>query len=289
MRRHPLGYLEPVEKPTPEALRTYYAERYFQLGMGNYRSSYTPKELRFIESKISQKRARLEDLRGSAAGRFLDVGCGEGFALAHFQRAGWQCEGLDYTLAGVNAINPNCKDLVVAGDLNGLINERLQSSQLYDVVWLANVLEHVLDPPALLRNLRLLLSPGGIAVVTVPNDFSPLQQELLDTGLVLHPYWIALPDHLAYFDKTSLIATSEATGWRCLDVLAEFPIEWFLFNSKSNYVGDRSRGGDAHSARIALEDLLNRQPITKVNAFYSALADVGMGRDLTAFLMPDAC
>ena len=128
-----------------------------------------------------------------------------------------------------------------------------------------------------------------MAVVTVPNDFSPLQQELLNTGLVQYPYWIARADHLANFDKSSLMATSEATGWCCLDVLAKFPIESFLFNSMYNYVCDRPRGCEAHRARIALEDLLSRQSIAKVNAFYGALEDVGMGRDLTAFLIPDAC
>jgi hypothetical protein len=48
MRRHALGHFEPVEKPTAEALRTYYAERYFQHGMGNYRASYPDDELRYI-------------------------------------------------------------------------------------------------------------------------------------------------------------------------------------------------------------------------------------------------
>lgn len=288
MRRHPLGYLEPLEKPTADELRDYYAERYFQQGKGNYRASYPPEELRYIEAKLRQKRQRLEDLRGPTPGRLLDVGCGEGFALAHFQRAGWQVEGLDYSEAGVSAMNPSCRSCVTVGDVNVLLEERLQSPVRYDAVWLTNVLEHVVDPPALLRRLRALLVPGGLAVVTVPNDFSALQQHLLDAGVVAQPYWIALPDHLAYFDRASLVATSEATGWRCLDVLAEFPIDWFLLHVGSNYVRDRSLGGDAHRARITLENLLDQQPTAALNAFYSAMASVGMGRDLTAFLSPDA-
>ena len=287
MRQHPLGYLEPLEKPTADELRDYYAERYYQQGKGNYRASYPLEELRYIEAKLRQKRQRLEEMRGPAPGRLLDVGCGEGFALAHFQRAGWKVEGLDYSEAGVNAMNPNCRPCVTVGDINVLLEERLESSVRYDAVWLTHVLEHVIEPLALLRRLRALLVPGGLAVVTVPNDFSALQQHLLNTGLVAQPYWIALPDHLAYFDHASLVATSEAAGWRCLDVLADFPIDWFLLHAGSNYVRDRSLGGGANQARITLENLLDQQPIAALNAFYSAMASVGIGRNLTAFLTPD--
>ncbi len=286
MRKHPFGYLEPVEKPTAESLRAYYAEKYFQLSMGNYRASYSADELRYFEAKLKQKRKRLEDLRGSAPGRLLDVGCGEGFALAHFERLGWQVEGLDYSLDGVSTMNSHVKAFVTTGDVNVLLEDRLQSSLRYDAVWLTNVLEHVLDPSQLLDRLRRIVAPGGLAVVTVPNDFSLFQQHLLNSGIVRQPYWIALPDHLAYFDKDSLVATSEATGWRCLDVLSEFPIEWYLLHSGSNYVRDRALGAEAHRARIAIENLLDRQPTAKVNAFYRAMADVGMGRNLVAFLTP---
>ncbi len=101
-----------------------------------------------------------------------------------------------------------------------------------------------------------------------------------------HPYWIALPDHLAYFYKDSLVAISEATDWRCIDVLADFPIDWYLLQSGPNYVRDRALGGEAHLARIALENLLDQQPTGELRAFYKAMADVGMGQDITAYLTP---
>ena len=129
MQRHAFGYLEPVEKPTAEVLCSYYAERYFQLGRGNYRASYPENDMSYIEAKLRQKRLYLEDLRGSAPGLILDVGCEEGFALAHFERAGWQVEGLGYSLAGVNAMNPHCGEFVTTGDVNTLLEDQLQSSR----------------------------------------------------------------------------------------------------------------------------------------------------------------
>ncbi len=287
MQKHAFGYLEPVKKPTAEALQSYYAEQYFQLGLGSYRTTYSDEELLYIETKIRQKRLCIEHLRGRRHGVLLDVGCGEGFSLSHFERSGWQVHGLDYSLAGVKTMNPHCERFVSTGDVSNLLEERLQSSLRYDAVLLTNVLEHVIDPPELLRSLRSLLAPGGIAVVTVPNDFSALQQYLLDKGLVRDPYWIALPDHLAYFTKDSLVATCEATGWHCLDVLADFPIDWYLLHSGSNYIRNKALGREAHRARIALENLLDQHSFIKLRAFYSAMAEVGMGRDITAYLTSD--
>ncbi|MBM5800119.1 MAG: class I SAM-dependent methyltransferase [Cyanobacteria bacterium K_DeepCast_35m_m2_023] len=284
MKKHAFGYFEPIKKPTIESLQSFYAEQYFQLSLGGYRAIYSDEELLYIETKIRQKRLFIEDLLGRRHGVLLDVGCGEGFSLSHFQRSGWSVDGLDYSLAGVKAMNPHCERFVSTGDVSTLLEERLQSSLRYDAVLLTNVLEHVIDPPELLRRLRCLLVPGGIAVVTVPNDFSALQQHLLDNGSVSGPYWIALPDHLAYFNKDSLVATCEATGWHCIDVLADFPIDWYLLHSGSNYIRDRGLGREAHGARIAIENLLGQHSFQKLRAFYSAMADVGMGRDITAYL-----
>jgi len=82
---------------------------------------------------------------------------------------------------------------------------------------------------ALLGNLRSLLSPNGTAVVTVLSNFSPLQQEL--------------PDNLAYFDTSCLMASCEARGWNCLEMLAKFPVDWLLLKSESNDVVKRRGGG----------------------------------------------
>ena len=92
-------------------------------------------------------------------------------------------------------------------------------------------------------------------------------------------------DHLAYFDKDSLVATCEVSGFSC-NCFADFPIEWYLLHKGSNYILDRSLGSEAHKARIQIENLLDQLPYSKLKNFYSALADVGMGRDITAYLSP---
>jgi SAM-dependent methyltransferase len=158
--------------------------------------------------------------------------------------------------------------------------------QTHDLVWLGNVLEHVLDPVGLLEALRRLLAPGGILVVTVPNDGSPYQEDLFEAGLIDRRFWIAIPDHMSYFDAGSLRSTAQATGWDTLDILGDFPIDLSLSHPGSNYVMDRVRGPSAHAARLRMEALVGRAGPEAANRFYSALADVGLGRNITAFRRP---
>jgi hypothetical protein len=73
-------------------------------------------------------------------------------------------------------------------------------------------------------------------------------------------------------------------GWDCVEMLGDFPVDWFLFHPGSNYVRDKSAGKAAHRARVQIENLINEQPIEDVIRFWSAAGKLGIGRDITAFL-----
>jgi 2-polyprenyl-3-methyl-5-hydroxy-6-metoxy-1,4-benzoquinol methylase len=288
LRYHELGFLEIANPPSPETLKAYYAERYYQTEQGSYQKTYSDEERTFINLKIVQKASLVDRLRGkNIPGSFLDVGCGEGFALAWFAAAGWSVEGIDYSIAGLESMNPDFISHVECGDLFEILERRISGGERHDIVWLTNVLEHVINPVNLLKSFRHLVAPDGILVVTVPNDGSTYQEFLLDNGYIPHRFWIAIPDHLAYFTYESLARTAEATGWKCREIIGDFPIDFFLLHSGSNYVRDRANGPLAHQARIELELMLsNNNSQDTINEFYRSLARVGLGRDLTAFLSP---
>lgn len=289
LRRNELGFLEVVSRPSEEELSEYYSRVYYQQEKGNYRQRYSIEELEVIGIRIAHRRDRaLELLNSSVPGRLLDVGCGEGFVMAGFAAKGWAVAGIDHSRAGVEAMNPDFADVVEHGDLFALLRKRIDESERHDVIWLGNVLEHVLDPVGLLHSLRNLVAPGGVLVVTVPNDGNLYHEDLMSRGAISERFWIAIPDHLSYFTIESLRQTVEMTGWDCLDVLADFPIDLFLAHEGSNYVRDRSLGPGAHSARLQLERLIGMAGAVASNRFYSALANVGLGRNITAFLRPKA-
>jgi SAM-dependent methyltransferase len=160
------------------------------------------------------------------------------------------------------------------GDLFGLLGQQISHQRQYDLVWLSNVLEHVPDPVGLLTSLRRLVGINGTLVVTVPNDGSAYQERLLNDGDIPERFWIAIPDHLAYFSYESLVNVAHATGWTPHDVIADFPIDWFLLHPGSNYVRDRTQGPAAHQARVRMELMMGGRPAELVNQFYSAPARV---------------
>lgn len=218
---------------------------------------------------------------------FLDVGCGEGWALDYFQRQGWDVLGLDFSSFSLEQFHPGLRGRLRPGDLYDGLQELIAEGRQFDVLWLDNVLEHVLDPAELLRRCRRLIRPGGVLLVDVPNDFSPLQQHLLAVGHIDHPFWVALPDHLSYFGAEGLRNLAGATDWRTARLLGDQPIDLNLFNPATNYVLDRSLGKAAHQARLEQDNfLLRTASLPAVAAYYEALADVGLGRSIVAFLQP---
>jgi len=206
--------------------------------------------------------------------------------LAHFASIGWEVQGVDFSLAGVTAMNPAMVDHVVQGDIFAILETRIANGETYDLVWLGHVLEHVLDPIGMLRSLRRLVTADGALVVTVPNDGSNYQEGLYIDGLIDRRFWIAIPDHLSYFTADSLRASASAAGWSTMDILGSFPIDLYLAHPASNYVQNRDLGAAAHRARLRFEALLGAHGDEAANRLYAALAEVGLGRDLTAFLRP---
>ncbi len=286
--KHPLGYWEIEDKPTTDELQKYYAQKYYQEGKGSYELAYSQEELSYFNAKLEQRLAVLQRHLQPVEGKFrlLDVGCGEGYALAFFRKQGWSVSGIDFSSAGVASKNPGCLDALVTGDIFALLNTEIAAGKTYDVVWLQNVLEHVLDPLDLLKSLRSLVAQRGVAVVTVPNDCSITQRAALAAEHIDHAFWVAPPDHLTYFDSQSLANTANQTGWQCVEMLGDFPVDWFLFHPGSNYIRDRSVGKEAHKARVQIENFINEQPIDDVIQFWSSVAKLGLGRDITAFLTP---
>lgn len=281
-----LGFYTLCDKPTQAELDDYYAQKYFQqLKSKTYSVSYSDQELNLFAQKLEQRYAAICEQRDTTAyERFLDVGCGEGFALSFFEQRGYQVKGLDYSSAGIKQHHPELLDKLVEGDVFKSLQNELELKNKYEIIWLQNVLEHVLEPVDLLEDLKGLLSKNGVLVITVPNDFSELQTYALNNSYVDSEYWVAIPDHISYFNTLNINEIIEKTGWKMLDKLADFPIDWFIFNNHSNYIKNKSVGKEGHFARLTIESLISKNGSDKANAFYRSLADLGMGRNTTVIV-----
>jgi len=109
-------------------LQKYYANKYYQEANGSYELEYTQDELNYFKAKLEQRMAVLKKCLPASNGeikRMLDVGCGEGYALAFFREQGWIVKGIDFSSAGVDSKNPACGDVLETGDVFDLLNAEI--------------------------------------------------------------------------------------------------------------------------------------------------------------------
>src|SRR5437588_4841337 len=100
--------------------------------------------------------------------------------------------------------NPDLAERVAFGDAFEALDRLIDEGAGVDVCVMEHVLEHVLDPEALLARLPRVLAPGGVVAITVPNDFSAVQLEARALGHIDRDFWVAPAQHLNYFNAQSL-------------------------------------------------------------------------------------
>jgi len=104
--------------------------------------------------------AALDRLSVLAPGRhgLLDIGCGNGFVLDIALDRGWrEVRGVEPSADAIARADPRVRDLIVAD----VMRPGLLAAASFDAVTLFQVLDHMPDPTALLRECHSILRPGG--------------------------------------------------------------------------------------------------------------------------------
>lgn len=280
---HKIVSVDPM--PTEQELTEYYSKKYYQESDGKkttYDAVYTLDELEYkrLESRMTLQGVK-ENLGRIKDPVVLELGCGEGFLVQEAVEQGYDMTGIDFSSFGVEKWNPSVLKNCSFGNVYHFMDKALESEKKYDVCILRNVLEHVIDPVALLKQIFDVLSDDGIALITVPNDYSDLQHLAMDKKLIDREFWFAPPDHLHYFNTKNIIPFFEENGFSVIDMFSSFPVDFFLFHSGSNYIADRTKGKEAHFARITIDLLIAKEGMDRFLNLYRAMADCGIGRDFT--------
>ena len=149
--------------------------------------------------RYSMRRARVLNLVGAGTGRFLDIGCGPGGLLVDLAQMGWRAEGLEssaFALEVGRLILANNSGIVLHGEPEN--NWRGK----FDCISALEVLEHIDDDAAALRDWAEWLKPGGMAVLAVP-----AHQWMWNAGDLR-------AGHFRRYSRKHLIAVVEAAGLR---------------------------------------------------------------------------
>jgi 2-polyprenyl-3-methyl-5-hydroxy-6-metoxy-1,4-benzoquinol methylase len=281
VKKNNYGFYEVIDKPCESELKNYYNQKYYQEERSTYRSSYSTDEIKYIFNKIEQKYNAFKNfLPAKEKLNLLDIGSGEGFCIKYFKDKNWNVTGCDYSDFGIKAHNPDYVNDILVGDIYTHLKNLAGKSMHFDVLWLDNVLEHVLEPLQLLKICKSLSYNTSILIIEVPNDFSLLQEKLYEQKMINNKFWIAVPDHISYFNKDGLINICREAGWNKKTVLSDFPIDFNLANPDANYAKDRSKGRGAHQQRVFLDNMFHEISIENTNKLYEVFAEMGLGRQI---------
>ena len=206
--------------------------------------------------------------------RALDVGCGTGELLRTLVAGGWDATGTEPAPAIAEVGRAAGLQVEAATASQYLTGWRREGRPPFGGVVLLNVLEHIPDPAALLDDLVSALAPGGRLIVRVPNDFNPLQAAA-HRALGGRRWWVAIPDHVNYFDLASIAGLLERFGLDVIDRSTDFPMELFLLMG-DDYRDDPAVGHAVHARRRRADLALD--PDTR-RAIGRAWAAAGIGRN----------
>lgn len=158
--------------------------------------------------------------------RVLDIGCSTGSLGAAIKDAfGAEVTGIEISPEMANVARKKL-DQVYVGDILELVSSGVLSGERFDAIILADVLEHLVDPWGLLRQLHPLLVEQKLVVASIPNV------RHLDTiyNLVVRGSWpnrtrgIHDNTHLRFFTAKDIKQLFDDTGFQINLMTANYRI-----------------------------------------------------------------
>jgi SAM-dependent methyltransferase len=157
-------------------------------------------------------------------GRWLDVGFGNGALMTTAAEFGFEAVGIDLRAANVAKMGE------FGYEAHCVEFEKFQPDAPFNVISMADVLEHMPFPKPALVHAQELLRPEGLLFVSMPNADSFLWQVLNVSGA--NPYWGEI-EHYHNFGRRRLYALLRECGFEparygvshryraCMEVIAK--------------------------------------------------------------------
>lgn len=157
--------------PDSETLdRLYNSKAYFDTHMRYNFETITDTEIdKLVQQQFIFHTAMLKGVEVNAGKKMLEVGPGGGFALKAFTLMGYEVMGLETSEVASSFIKKRLGLQVINSSI-----EDYDPTQYgkYDLILLNHVLEHFIEPEAAMQKLRLMLAPGGLLYIRVPDHDS---------------------------------------------------------------------------------------------------------------------
>ena len=126
---------------------------------------------------------------------FLEIGCGNGFMLLEALKLGFEnVKGIEPSKDAISFADDKIKNFIQ----HGIFDENYIENEKYDLVFIAMIIEHVVDSNKFLENIYNVLKPGGVVICICHNERHFLAKILKEN----HP--IINDEHVAVFNEKAL-------------------------------------------------------------------------------------
>lgn len=200
-----LGRLHPM-LTEDEVIRLYnseYFERDYHCGL--LKRSYKEE----IENLRNEAKPPLSTIKQYARGKkFLEIGCAGGAMLAEAKERGFKVVGVEISPVMAEWGRTNLHFDIRTGTLE----EQRFPNDFFDVVFLGDVIEHLLHPREAMNEIRRILSPTGIVALAYPmelNSIVPSVRRFLN----LQRQFPDKPYHLFYYELKTMRMLLEQCGF----------------------------------------------------------------------------
>jgi 2-polyprenyl-3-methyl-5-hydroxy-6-metoxy-1,4-benzoquinol methylase len=188
-------------------LTAYYEDYYYSTDIqrsGQYEQwRETHKDVWSVNAQLIKREALARGLGSSGNFTLLDVGSGHGFFLEQCAALGIDARGIE---TSPHAVAYSREKLKL--DVRAMPLDELPAEELYDVITLWGVLEHVPQPLETMRQVIQHLRPGGMTWVMTPNT-NALERLIRGAN-----YFNFLnKSHLTHFHRATLRTLLERAGF----------------------------------------------------------------------------
>jgi 2-polyprenyl-3-methyl-5-hydroxy-6-metoxy-1,4-benzoquinol methylase len=213
------GFIYVSPRPTEAEVALMYSDEYFLHDGADFGAhAQTDYETAAIKGSVKFPEILSAIKAAKPRGKFFEIGCGMGYFLNYAKTNGYDVSGLEYSVLGTKT----CREQFGLAVEQGAFETFNAPPESYDVIFMGDVLEHLVNPLEMLVKAKTLLKPSGIVALEVPSMFNSLTGRLAVVSLrllgkrrklPLPPYHVNefLPDTLramlkrAEFGETKII------------------------------------------------------------------------------------
>ena len=176
-----------------------------------------PVRLKYIRDRVDQHWALDEHSRTPLEGRSaLDVGCGAGLLAEPLARLGAKVTAIDASAELISVARAHAFAMGLDLDYRAVPVEQLDGR--FDLVTSMEVIEHVAEPGAFLKALARRLAPGGLLVMSTPNQTAWSKLMMITVGEGLGRIPRGTHDFDKFISPERMKQLLAGAGLKCLDV-----------------------------------------------------------------------